>query len=32
VFTDDLLARSVSPGGRLDRLLAAAVAVTGRSG
>ncbi|HVC74388.1 MAG TPA: DUF6049 family protein, partial [Mycobacteriales bacterium] len=30
VFTDDLLARSVSPGGRLDRLLAAAVAVTGK--
>ena len=30
VFTDDLLARSVSPGGRLDRLLDAAVAVTGR--
>jgi Family of unknown function (DUF6049) len=30
VFTDDLLARSVSPGGRLDRLLNAAVAVTGR--
>jgi hypothetical protein len=30
VFTDDLLARSVSSGGRLDRLLDAAVAVTGR--
>ena len=30
MFTDDLLARSVSPGGRLDRLLAAAVAVTGK--
>ena len=29
VFTDDLLARSVSPGGRLDTLLDAAVAVTG---
>ena len=29
LFTDDQLARSVSPGGRLDRLLAAAVAVTG---
>ena len=30
VFGDDLLARSVAPGGRLDRLLDAAVAVTGR--
>jgi len=30
VFTDDQLARSVSPGGRLDRLLDAAVAVTGK--
>jgi hypothetical protein len=30
VFSDDLLARSVSPGGRLDALLDAAVAVTGR--
>jgi Family of unknown function (DUF6049) len=29
-FSDDLLARSVRPGGRLDRLLDAAVAVTGR--
>jgi hypothetical protein len=30
VFRDDQLARSVSPGGRLDTLLDAAVAVTGR--
>jgi hypothetical protein len=30
VFLDDLLARSVAPGGRLDRLLDAAVRVTGR--
>jgi hypothetical protein len=30
VFTDDLLARSVAPGGRLDRLLDAAVAATGK--